>query len=361
MKERMEKIAKKENIISKSFALTILYLIIRLKPEKEIRLYNSIKNNVPKEKQNDKKYMKVLIKDMIYCHYVSGFNYEEYFAFELENKTDEERHQYVGTLERYDLLKDFTTKESQKKFDDKYLCYKIFQPYYAREIEKITKNDFDTFCNFANRQRVFMVKPIALSLGQGISIIDLDAEERNTKEIFNSIVSNGDVVLEEMIYQSFSMAIFHPASVNTIRFVTCFDGKETNRLYALVRMGVGNSFVDNAFTGGIIASVDVDTGVILTDGYRNKKNIDERYSEHPETKVKIKGNQIPKWQELLNLIEKLVRVVPEQKIVGWDLALTDSGWIMVEGNSRPIFKSVQLCNKKGFRTEFEKIRLMANK
>ena len=28
-------------------------------------------------------------------------------------------------------------------------------------------------------------------------------------------------------------------------------------------------------------------------------------------------------------------VVPEQRIVGWDLALSVDGWVIIEGNTRP--------------------------
>lgn len=347
--------AKGKPILEK-FVVKVKYLQILFHKNKEERLFKSINNCVPKEKQKDKKYIKNLTLDLIKCKFIYGFNYEEYFAFELENKTNKQRLEYVGTLERYELLKELSTPEFQKIFDDKYLCYETFNPYYKREVVHIDNRNYEAFCDFVKRQRIFIVKPLAYSLGQGIYIVDIDEENRSMSELFNDIVSDGECVLEEIITQNANMAFLHPSSVNTIRFVTYFDGEKNHNLYALLRMGIGGSCVDNAFTGGLIASVNLETGIVETPGYRNIKNIAQQYDCHPETRAKIKGSQISKWNELLEVIEELVRIVPEQKIVGWDMALTDNGWVMVEGNSRPIFKSIQLCTGKGFRQTFEKIK-----
>ena len=349
------KYVKGKPVLENCVAL-LKYFYIAIGKCKEKRLFNSIENCVPKEKQKDKKYIRNLTLDLIKCKFIYGFNYEEYFAFELKNKSKQQRDEYVGTLERYELLKDLSSTEWQKIFDNKYLCYETFKPYYKREVVYIDNRNYEAFCDFVERQRVFIVKPLEYSLGQGIYIVDVDEENRSMSKLFNDIVSYGECVLEEIITQNVNMAFLHPSSVNTIRFVTYFDGERNHNLYALLRMGIGGSCVDNAFIGGLIASVNLETGIVETPGYRNIKNIAQQYDCHPETRAKIKGSQIPKWNELLEVIEELVRIVPEQKIVGWDMALTDNGWVMVEGNSRPIFKSIQLCTGKGFRQTFEKIK-----
>ena len=66
------------------------------------------------------------------------------------------------------------------------------------------------------------------------------------------------------------------------------------------------------------------------------------------------GFAIPAWDDLLSLAEKLAKVVPEQKYVGWDFALTDNGWILVEGNTRGQFLH-QYCEKKGCRKAIESV------
>jgi len=70
---------------------------------------------------------------------------------------------------------------------------------------------------------------------------------------------------------------------------------------------------------------------------------------HPDTGIQIIGAQIPKWEELLALVEELVKIIPEQKYVGWDLALTTNGWCMIEGNDRAMLTGVQMCEQRGIR------------
>lgn len=40
---------------------------------------------------------------------------------------------------------------------------------------------------------------------------------------------------------------------------------------------------------------------------------------------------------------------------GWDLALTDNGWVLVEGNEKGMFIGFQLPTHQGFRKEFNQI------
>ena len=39
-----------------------------------------------------------------------------------------------------------------------------------------------------------------------------------------------------------------------------------------------------------------------------------------------------RWDELLEYAEQIHRKVPHHKYVGWDFALSDKGWMLVEGN-----------------------------
>ena len=49
------------------------------------------------------------------------------------------------------------------------------------------------------------------------------------------------------------------------------------------------------------------------------------------------------------MIAKLVQVLPDQRYVGWDLALSKDGWVLVEGNSGGQFVGPQISLKKGIR------------
>src|SRR5699024_10334690 len=88
---------------------------------------------------------------------------------------------------------------------------------------------------------------------------------------------------------------------------------------------------DNAAEGGIYASVDVKTGALDSIAINNSR---VQYERHPITNQAIKGFQIPFWDDVIEICKKAALEVPEVMCVGWDVAITNEGPVMIEGNDR---------------------------
>lgn len=340
---------------AKKLSVKIKYLVLLVGKEKFGKyLYKIIYKNIPDEKKNDKQYIKHLVYELLLYKYYYGFKYEEYFLFDFENKAFDERMQFVGNYERHFTFKKFGDKNIKYIFYDKYLTYQTFESFYKRKAIKVGIEDFEAFCDFVNEYKRIIAKPLCTSQGAGIRFIDY-SDTKILREEFDSMFSVSDYyILEEIVHQGEQMAVFHPQSVNTVRFVTYYNGKDKPYLYAVVRIGVGESIVDNLSAGGIAAAVDLKTGKLITDAYRKITDYKEVFEIHPETGVHIKGSQLPDWNELLNIVDEIVTVVPEQKIVGWDFAYSDKGWVLIEANTSPYF-SIQVCGI-GIRKQFEYIK-----
>lgn len=112
-------------------------------------------------------------------------------------------------------------------------------------------------------------------------------------------------------------------------------------------MGCGEAVVDNGGSGGILANVDVDTGIVYTSG-RNEKG--ERFLIHPDSKEQIVGFQIPRWKEAVAMVKE-ISAKTTNRYIGWDLALTEAGWVLVEGNSCGQLLT-QLVDRNGILQEF---------
>ncbi len=146
------------------------------------------------------------------------------------------------------------------------------------------------------------------------------------------------------------MSVFHPSSINSIRLrVFRFDDR-IEVLPSNFRIGRGDSIVDNTGHGGISAALD-ENGLVLT----ACDSTGMYYETHPDTGEKIVGFQIPRWDEAVALANKLCQVVPKVRYVGWDLALTEKGWVVIEGNDKGMFEGIQMPLQKGFRPRLEKI------
>jgi len=70
---------------------------------------------------------------------------------------------------------------------------------------------------------------------------------------------------------------------------------------------------------------------------------------HPDSGCQILGMRLPRWEELRALGLALAERMPEQKYISWDFALTDNGWVVVEGNCAGQFVCPQLTTLQGIR------------
>lgn len=347
LKKEMRK-AISNNLLAKKLIVDMLYLVRKKSFAPEVRC---VKKYVPADKRKDKKYYKKLVKDVYACTVIDHFIPSEYFLFGLENRTEKERKKFLGYTERKEIC-DITPPEVWMKLSDKFQAYQLFQPFYKRAIIEVTKpEDKESFLRFCDQHKQFMVKVLRGSMGQGIYKVAV-TPENDVHRLFDWILGLGTCVIEECICQSEEIAAFHKESVNTIRIVTYLKDKTVEKLFAVFRMGVGDTIVDNAGAGGIIAAIDIETGILSSCGYREDGQI---YAEHPDTGKHIQGSQIPRWNELLAFVDELAYVLPEQPFVGWDLALTDDGWVMIEGNQYPSFTGIQMCTQKGIRSRIEEV------
>jgi hypothetical protein len=161
------------------------------------------------------------------------------------------------------------------------------------------------------------------------------------------------MIVEQVIKQHPAMNGFYKDSVNTIRIFTILKDGEFDAFAAFVRFGV-RGVIDNVSSGGIACGVDTKTGKIITPAL-GEDGIS--YTKHPVTGKAFEGFQIPRWKECLALTERALRKVEGIHYVGWDVALTRRGPVLVEGNNIPdlsIYQSLFAYRGEGRRFIYEK-------
>lgn len=294
--------------------------------------------------------------DSLWCKLRYGIRTREYFYFALYNKSARARRQFVGEAESAWKIAYIVNKGDKRLFSDKWLAYQTYRPYYRRDMVSLSlPADAATLEEFAHRFGRFILKPVQSTQGHGICFYD--SNDPNAEETLKKICSEviGEVIVEEIIKQDETIAAFHPTSVNTIRYVVdyCPDGS-TDRLFAIIRMGVGDNRIDNTHAGGVCASIDIETGIIVSRGVSQKG-----YTclKHPDTGKQIIGAQIPRWDELNKFVELLrpTEGTTGIHLVGWDLALTPEGWCIVEGNAGPSMMGIQGSTGQGSRMILKRV------
>ncbi|MBQ9953607.1 MAG: hypothetical protein IJO92_04700 [Clostridia bacterium] len=308
--------------------------------EKNIQVFAGAVSN--KQKKN-------YIYDMVYSLHRFGCMFDEYFLFDFPHLNTLGRDSFLTDKNRWKYYSCMNIDANKAIFDNKRKAYEIFRKYYKRElIEIIDDNDLNKFCDFAERHRRFIVKPIAGSGGKGVSVVSTD-QYKDITAMFTDIRKKGAVVVEELVCQVDEMAALHPSSLNSVRVPT-LKLKDRIVIYRpFLRIGRGNSIVDNAASGGVFVAVDADTGICSSEGVDELGN---RYLRHPDTGIVLPGFRIPRWDEAVALVKELAEIIEGNRYVGWDLALTEDGWKMIEGNPCGQFV-IQIATQKGIKKEIE--------
>jgi hypothetical protein len=150
-------------------------------------------------------------------------------------------------------------------------------------------------------------------------------------------------LIEEYLDQHPDLAWFNETSVNTLRILTyAAPGQPARALGGYLRIGRRGALVDNLGAGGIIAGVDLATGVLQAafDGTPERR----LYPSHPDTGRVIAGRQLPFWQESLRLTEAALDAFPRMRFAGFDIAVTPAGPVIIEINNYPGVDGVASTN-----------------
>ncbi len=68
---------------------------------------------------------------------------------------------------------------------------------------------------------------------------------------------------------------------------------------------------------------------------------------HPDSGVRFTGKRLPYWDRILEVCSRAAPITPKVRSVGWDVALTPSGPVIIEGNPDWDLPMVQV-HTKGF-------------
>jgi len=160
----------------------------------------------------------------------------------------------------------------------------------------------------------------------------------------------GCVVLPRLVNHP-GIADLSNGALATVRAVTCRNERDEFEVTnASLRMAQGRtSIVDNFHAGGIVAKVDLHTGVLgpATDGAMALGPGRGWCERHPDTGAAIAGRQLPYWQEALDLARRAHTLAfSDHVVIGWDIAILADGPRLVEGNKGPDLDLVQKSHRE---------------
>lgn len=277
----------------------------------------------------------IVFLDMIYSGLKYKSGYTDYLNFRFYEIDAKKRETFITRGFNNELNNQYNQKSASFVLDDKFVFLETFKDLVGRDFMKVEKNMFESFERFFNLHSEIIVKPLDSMCGEGISFYRNNGE--NVTEVFEKLTKKDPFIIEEVIQQHNKMNQLNPNSVNSIRIYTLRKEEKVEVMFAACRIGSGKR-VDNFHAGGMIVKVDLVTGQIVSNANNQKL---ESFTQHPITKTEFIGFEIPYFKEAKEITLKAALRLKDLNYVGWDVAITTKGPVLIEGNTFPAHDMIQ--------------------
>lgn len=278
-----------------------------------------------------------LLCDMIYCTFRYGVGYLDYHVFGFANNRGKNRQTFMTMNHNVALARMVNDASCYPVLNDKFLFLEKYGAFLGRKWLDLRQTSPEALRAFCLAAGTVFAKPHAEFGGTGVEKLVCRADT-DYEALHARLLAGGQYLVEEAITQHPALDRLCPTSVNTLRVVTLLVNGEAKFVYSLLRMGSGQSHVDNISSGGVYTLVD-DGGVLNFPAFCDKTGL--YYDRHPFTDTAFAGYRLPYFQEAVELCRKAALVEPRLGYIGWDVAITPHGPVLVEGNNLPGYDMAQ--------------------
>lgn len=329
-------------VINKAGTETKQQYRFRLIKEASFKKLNDVLSECSKRTGKSKAAM---LRGILHCFRKFGAGYYDYMIYHFYEKTDAQLETYMTRLKNKRFNSYLNDVSYTYLFDNKHDFYNTFKDLLGRDyVDAINGSETEIAAIFDRHESVICKLPSeSCSIGMQIYYRkDFD----DPMDFAKLVKEKGYGVVEEVVVNHPDTAAVYPNSLNTIRIITIIDDQGNIHVpLAAQKFGNGGNFTDIgdlSDVNGMYTPVNIETGVIempLHDGYTI---YDILYTEHPATGYKFEGFKIPYFQECKALAAEAAKRVPQVRYVGWDVAVTPNGPVMIEGNIFPGYEFWQL-------------------
>jgi hypothetical protein len=294
----------------------------------------------------------LLVLDAIWSIYKYNISLEEYFLFRFYEASQGDRRSYAGTGYMYEYQLKMNPRDTRQVLEDKLQFLTHYAPFIRHPWVSVAeiKTDPDTAKEKLRLPSAkLVIKHSRGQCGRGVEVLD---HVQDIETLVKRLDVSGNDLAEGYVDQHKALMELSPAGLNTVRIITQLNKKnEVVILGARLRITV-NSVVDNLAAGNMAAPIDLESGVVNCPGvYSDITKADE--NKHPVTGVSIVGFRIPFWKETIAMCRAAALHDTSNRSIGWDVAITDDGPGLIEGNHDWCKLLWQLPVKKGLKPVLE--------
>ena len=121
--------------------------------------------------------------------------------------------------------------------------------------------------------------------------------------------------------------------ITSLRITSCKNEDDRFEVTnATLKLALQGGAVDNFHQGGAVAKVDIVNGEVsaASDSWNSKPCT--WHKTHPITGAQIGGRLLPRWRETMHMVARAHALFPDRIMLGFDVAITDRGPVIIEGN-----------------------------
>jgi hypothetical protein len=312
--------------------------------------------NILYKDKSRKPFLQILIEVIHTAIKLKGIP-SHYFSYFLYRRGESNYLDYLGKNEILKIHQSIHDKNTMQILDNKLFFQKYFEKTeikipnllahnfgnmfflknYKIQIDNI-EEFFEILYNLlkhSNSDSIF-IKPIIGAFGENVHKITLNnitnMELGKREELFKEILS-GNFIFQETVTQHPDINKIYSQSLNTVRIDTFInDDRESEILSAAMRMGTDGSYIDNMSGGGFFIGINLETGCLKKNGLTYFKYGAKMYARHPNSGIPFENYKIPYFDEVKEMA-KTAAYLLQDKLVGWDIGISEKGPVLIEGNA----------------------------
>lgn len=196
-----------------------------------------------------------------------------------------------------------------------------------------------------------VIKHVALEYNEGFFILDKKENKHflNGQELlFDKIMSKlkqGKWVVQRIVKSNAQIRKINCSALNTTRIVTINDGKNPKYLTGFQAFACGTEKTDSWGKGAVYVGIDPFKDELSGFGYFHPtRGAVQTTVKHPDSNIEFDKYRIDGLKEAVELCISAHRYCYFQFLIGWDVAITDEGPVIVEANENPGMNAVQIIN-----------------
>lgn len=163
---------------------------------------------------------------------------------------------------------------------------------------------------------------------------------------FFDVLRSHRYLIQQAVSQHPAISALHPQSINTIRLIT-IRNRHTGKVEvfpSFLRVGTGESYVDNTSQGGLAVGIDMQTGRLHPWAFYNQIRLGTKVDTHPDSGIRFSDVTIPWFEECKAEAIRLHEMLPGLQSIGWDIAIGEEGPLFIEGNDNWEINGPQICH-----------------